>query len=106
MTDGPIPMDDDSSPSLDLAPILRTELAQFDGREGHRAYIAYFGLVYDVSNSSLWRGGGHQALHLAGRDLTAELRSAPHGASLLARVPVVGRLTGPGPLPRGLPPRC
>lgn len=34
----------------------------------------------------------HQVLHRAGRDLTAELAHAPHGAHLLDRVPVVGTL--------------
>jgi len=48
--------------------------------------------VYDLSSSFLWRGGRHQALHSAGKDLTSELGQAPHGADLLAEFPVVGIL--------------
>ncbi|RKX84282.1 MAG: cytochrome B5, partial [Spirochaetes bacterium] len=34
----------------------------------------------------------HQVLHKAGKDLTEELKQAPHGKDLLKRVPVIGRL--------------
>jgi predicted heme/steroid binding protein len=69
------------------------ELARYDGLEGRPAYIAYRGKVYDVSDSFLWMGGRHQVLHDAGRDLTAALDEAPHGADLLDRVPVVGTVS-------------
>lgn len=68
------------------------ELARYDGRNGAPAYIAYAGTVYDVTHSFLWQGGRHQVLHSAGVDLTGSLSQAPHGADLLARVPVIGRL--------------
>jgi len=68
------------------------ELAEFDGRDGRAAYIAYGGAVYDVSASFLWKGGQHQGGHVAGRDLTAELDAAPHGPEMLESCPVVGRL--------------
>ncbi len=68
------------------------ELARYNGKDGRPAYIGYDGKVYDVSGSFLWRGGRHQALHEAGVDLTAALATAPHGADLLARLPVVGDL--------------
>jgi len=70
------------------------ELARFDGRDGRPAYIAYGGRVYDVTESFLWQSGRHQALHTAGRDLTAALDKAPHGPELLERFPVVGTLKG------------
>ena len=70
----------------------RIELASFTGRDGKPAYIAYREKVYDVSDSFLWKNGNHQVLHDAGRDLTEELEKAPHGADLLVRVPVIGRL--------------
>jgi predicted heme/steroid binding protein len=66
------------------------ELARYDGKEGRAAYIAYRGKVYDVTDSFLWKGGRHQAMHEAGRDLTAALSEAPHGSDLLDRVAVVG----------------
>jgi predicted heme/steroid binding protein len=70
------------------------QLSRFDGREGRPAYIAYKGKVYDVTESFLWMGGRHQALHQAGQDLTTVLDTAPHGEDLLERVPIVGRLIG------------
>jgi predicted heme/steroid binding protein len=68
------------------------ELAQYDGKDGTPAFVAYNGKVYDVSSSFLWQNGKHQAMHSAGVDLTDSLEQAPHGADLLERVPVVGRL--------------
>jgi predicted heme/steroid binding protein len=70
------------------------ELQQFDGTHGKPAYIAYAGVVYDVSASSLWRGGLHKDLHYAGTDLTRTLRKAPHTAEVFTHATVkrVGRL--------------
>jgi predicted heme/steroid binding protein len=72
------------------------ELQQFDGTRGKPAYIAYEGVVYDVSASSLWRGGLHKDLHYAGTDLTRTLRKAPHTAEVFTHTTVkrVGRLNG------------
>jgi predicted heme/steroid binding protein len=68
----------------------KKELAQYDGKDGVSAFIAYEGKVYDVSHSFLWQDGQHQVLHTAGVDLTASLDQAPHGADLLERFPVIG----------------
>jgi len=70
------------------------ELQQYDGRRGKPVYIAYEGIVYDVSESRLWRAGQHQDLHFSGVDLTRSLRKAPHGAEVFTRpgVKPVGRL--------------
>ena len=70
----------------------RGELAQGTGEDGKPVLIAAHGKVYDVSASYHWRKGRHHVLHRAGMDLTADLSRAPHGAHLLARVPVVGTL--------------
>ena len=70
----------------------KQELAKYDGNDGKPLYIAYNGKVYDVSDSFLWKGGKHQALHNAGQDLTQELEQAPHGSDLLKRVPLIGVL--------------
>lgn len=70
----------------------RAQLARCDGKKGRPACIAYGGKVYDVSESFLWKGGRHMAMHEAGRDLTEAIDEAPHGADLLERVPVVGVL--------------
>lgn len=66
------------------------ELSNYDGQNGRPAYIAYAGKVYDVSKSWYWQNGTHQALHIAGQDLTNLLAKAPHGADLLERVPLIG----------------
>ena len=70
----------------------REELAQCTGEDGQPALIAAHGNVYDVSHSYHWRKGRHHVLHRVGMDLTAELSTAPHGAHLLDRAPVVGTL--------------
>ena len=68
------------------------QLSKSDGTNGKPAYVAYKGIVYDVSESFLWKGGKHQGLHRAGRDLTSEIENAPHEADFLERFPVVGEL--------------
>jgi predicted heme/steroid binding protein len=70
------------------------ELQQFDGTRGKPAYIAYDGIVYDVTASTLWRNGLHKDLHYAGTDLTRTLRKAPHTTEVFTHVTVkrVGRL--------------
>jgi predicted heme/steroid binding protein len=72
--------------------MTRSELAKHDGRDGRPAYIAVSGTIYNVTASPLWPGGDHQGSHQAGRDLTEELKSAPHVRTVVERFPVVGRL--------------
>ena len=72
------------------------ELKLFNGKDGHPAYVAIDGVVYDVTQSRLWRGGVHAPGHgkiFAGRDLTEEIKDSPHGAKELTKFPVVGKLT-------------
>ncbi len=68
-----------------------SELKKYDGKNGRRAYVACNGIVYDVTESFLWKNGKHQALHEAGRDLTEEIKEAPHGEEFLKKFPIVGR---------------
>ena len=72
------------------------ELAQYDGKRGNPAYVAYKGKVYNVSDSFLWKNGEHQVFHNAGVDLTNELDQAPHGTDVLEKFPVVGILCEAG----------
>jgi predicted heme/steroid binding protein len=76
-----------------LKEYTRTELSRYDGRNGAPAYIAYKGLIYNVSGSYHWRNGEHWVLHSAGRDLTAEMHDAPHDTDLLEAFPVIGMLS-------------
>lgn len=71
------------------------ELAKFDGCNGQPAYVAVSGVIYDVSASGLWQGGNHVDQHQAGRDLTEELKKAPHVRTLIERFPTIGRLEAP-----------
>lgn len=68
------------------------ELSKFDGKNGKPAYIALYGRVIDVSESKLWKGGLHMKRHYAGKDLTTDIKAAPHTPEILARFPQVGIL--------------
>jgi predicted heme/steroid binding protein len=67
------------------------ELAKYNGKNMKAAYVANQGIVYDVSNSYLWKNGEHKGHH-AGRDLTEEIGKAAHGPGALMGFPVVGTL--------------
>jgi predicted heme/steroid binding protein len=67
------------------------ELAKYNGKDVKTAYVAYQGIVYDVSNSDLWKNGDHKGHH-AGKDLTEEISKAAHGPGVLTGFPVVGTL--------------
>ena len=68
------------------------QLSYFNGEYGAPAYIAVDGVIYDVTESDLWKFGRHQVIHLAGRDLTEELKDAPHGENILKTFRLVGYL--------------
>jgi predicted heme/steroid binding protein len=68
------------------------ELMQYNGEKGRPVYIAYKGIVYDVSASRRWRTGLHEGVHYAGLELTRSFPEAPHGEEVFARWPVVGRV--------------
>jgi predicted heme/steroid binding protein/uncharacterized membrane protein len=82
------------SPVADLfAQALTTEqLAHFDGKEGRPAYIAYKGILYNVTQGRLWKNGLHVAKHAAGSDLTDMLKAAPHDEDKILAMPQVGTL--------------
>lgn len=68
------------------------ELSRYDGKEGRAAYVAYKGVVYDVSQSPMWENGEHHGEHKAGVDLTEMMRYAPHGESVFEGFAVVGKI--------------
>ncbi len=72
--------------------ITEEELKKCDGQDGRPAWVAFRGIVYDVSASQRWLGAVHMKRHQAGRDLTNEFAAAPHDESVLQRMPVVGTL--------------
>lgn len=66
------------------------QLSSFDGKEGRPAYIAYRGMIYDISSSRLWKNGQHMMKHHAGTNLTDMLKNAPHGDDKVLAMPQVG----------------
>ncbi len=62
---------------MSLPEISKSQLAMFNGSDKPEIYVAYKGVVYDVSASRLWKNGKHYE-HWAGQDLTEELKDAPH----------------------------
>ena len=69
-----------------------TDIKVGDGKDGAPSYVAVEGKVYDVSGSLKWKEGNHMRRHQAGNDLSADIKSAPHGLDVLSRVTLIGQL--------------
>lgn len=69
----------------------RSQLALRNGQDRPEIWVAYQGIIYDVTHSRLWRDGKHYE-HWAGQDLTEELAAAPHSDAVFANLQVVGYL--------------
>ncbi|WKZ34419.1 MAG: cytochrome b5 domain-containing protein [Anaerolineales bacterium] len=74
--------------------ISLSELKRSTGERGTRKFIAYNGIVYDVTGCPKWRLDMHEWLHFPGQDLTSELPEAPHREEVFKHncVKIVGRL--------------
>ncbi len=71
--------------------ITTSQLALRNGQDKAEVWIAYKGLVYDVSISRLWKNGKHYE-HWAGQDLTDELKDAPHTERVFEKLTIIGKL--------------
>jgi predicted heme/steroid binding protein/uncharacterized membrane protein len=80
------------APAMENGNCTLDGLCRFDGKDGRPAYIAHQGVIYDVTNSRLWKNGSHMTKHPAGSDLTDILKSAPHGEDKVLAMPRVGKL--------------
>ena len=69
----------------------RSQLALRNGQDKEEIWVAYQGVIYDVTSSRLWYKGKHYE-HWAGQDLTHELPDAPHTEKVFERFKAVGRL--------------
>lgn len=74
--------------------ITDLKLRRNNGDKGAPKWIAYDGIVYDVSDCPKWRKEMHENLHFSGQDLTTELADAPHTISVFLHpaIKIVGRL--------------
>ena len=69
----------------------RAYLALRNGQDKPEIWVAYKGMIYDVSRSKLWRAGKHYE-HWAGQDLTDELADAPHNENVFDKFKIIGML--------------
>ena len=74
-----------------LPTFTRSQLALRNGQDKPEVWIAYKGIIYDVSKSRLWRNGKHYE-HWAGQDLTHELKDAPHTQTVFDKFEAIGQL--------------
>ena len=74
--------------------VTEPELRRNNGDRDTPKWIAYSGIVYDVTDCPKWRTDMHEHLLFPGQDLTTELPDAPHKQDVFTRpcVKVVGRL--------------
>ena len=75
----------------ELPSYTRSQLALRNGQDKPLIWVAYNGLIYDVTESRLWTSGQHYE-HWAGQDLTAELAGAPHTEQVFERFTAIGKL--------------
>lgn len=79
------------NPTANQKEYTLSQLALRNGRDKEEVWIAYKGVIYDVSRSKLWRGGEHYE-HWAGQDLTEELKDAPHTTRVFEKFVIVGKI--------------
>ena len=75
----------------ELPQYTRSQLALRNGQDKPEIWVAYKCVIYDVSESRLWRRGQHYE-HWAGQDLTDELPDAPHTDEVFERFKEIGIL--------------
>ncbi len=76
---------------MTLPEYTKAQLALRNGQDKPEVWVAFEGVIYDVSASRLWRSGKHYE-HWAGQDLTDELADAPHTAFVFDKFTAIGRL--------------
>ena len=69
----------------------RQQLALRNGQDKPEIWVAYQGVIYDLSESRLWKNGKHYE-HWAGQDLTEELSDAPHTEKVFLKFQPIGHL--------------
>ncbi|MEX1376039.1 MAG: cytochrome b5 domain-containing protein [Eubacteriales bacterium] len=82
---------DNTADSTQEISLTLDELKEYNGENGLPAYVAYDGVIYDVSDEPQWTSGSHGG-NMAGTDITENLNNAPHGTTKLNGLDVVGKL--------------
>lgn len=77
---------------MPLPTYTRSQLASRNGVDRDEIWVAYRGLIYQVTASRHWRNGTHYG-HWSGQDLTEELADAPHAEEVFRRMEIIGELT-------------
>ena len=74
--------------------ITSAQLMRHNGDDEEAKWVAYDGIVYDVTDCPNWRKEMHRNLHYPGIDLSGELEDAPHADDVFTRpcVKIVGTL--------------
>lgn len=76
---------------MELPEYTLQQLALRNGQDREEIWVAFEGIIYDVSESRLWKSGKHYE-HWAGQDLTRELKDAPHTQGVFKRFKAIGRI--------------
>ena len=84
-------MDEKMSVDETLPIYSRAQLALRNGQDRDEIWVAYRGVIYELTGSRLWRNGKHYE-HWAGQDLTKELAHAPHSESVFNKFTKIGEL--------------
>lgn len=84
-------MDQRSNQIALMKTYTKQQLALRNGQDKPEIWVAYQGVIYDVSSSRLWKKGMHYE-HWAGQDLTEELPDAPHTEKVFEKFQAIGQL--------------
>ncbi len=57
------------------------QLAEFNGKDGKDSYVAYNGVVYNVTDNKIWKNGEHRGL-LAGTDITDDIKNCKYHVAI------------------------
>jgi|Deesub1362A_J573_1020465.scaffolds.fasta_scaffold00089_99 predicted heme/steroid binding protein len=76
--------------NVDLEELKEFSLKEVESQKGDKVLVVVGGLVYDVTESKLWKNGIHAARHEAWRDLSKDIKRAPHGPNVLEKFRLVG----------------
>ncbi len=80
-----------------------SELEKIESLErSSRVLVSVGGLVFDLTDSPLWKEGKHAGKHEAWTDLTDEIKQSPHGIGVLRNFRPVGYTSEFGEVVRGV----